>query len=474
MGYDDMPRKPVDFLKVAVPGEGEDDEPRRAEPSIYAHNAHKSQDFRRSVELRARPSSEMSKLNESMFRGDGIDDEEELEMDDAPPLNLASWGVDNFLAKEEPRPRSRASSINALNRATSPGPSMRPRLTSTTSSGAMHAAGAQERGENRRSAGYRARSLGNWETDRLYDGEVDEHGRVPFSSALPRPSSVADLEDLAARNQYPPAAFRNRSGSISGMQPIAFPSGGTPEAEPNPFELPPPSPAHTSRFDPKGLVHQRTTSFASMSTRQIGAIEGEGRNIGDNASIMTGPLRQDGPQRYSHSNLLRPKVLVMPQLLQDQEPVTRGPTKSVRDGYLDSTDARPLPPGAKTAHLSTYGSATGLNNRSSMTLSQITFRNSLMVGGQRDPSFADLEAQIKRAQNEGEMVEQEAELEPEPIEEETVPRRAPGKLYGRSLIDDLEARKAQLKSKQRYIYKVPYSLANCPIPEYSEATNALQ
>jgi len=97
----------------------------------------------------------------------------------------------------------------------------------------------------------------------------------------------------------------------------------------------------------------------------------------------------------------------------------------------------------------------GLNQRSSMTLSQITFRNSLMVGGQRDPSFADLEVHIKRAENEGEMVEQEAEPEPEPIEEDNVPRRAAGKLYGRSLIDDLEARKAQLKNRQRYVYKSP-------------------
>jgi hypothetical protein len=70
-----------------------------------------------------------------------------------------------------------------------------------------------------------------------------------------------------------------------------------------------------------------------------------------------------------------------------------------------------------------------------------------MVSGQRDPSYADLEENLRRAEKEGEIIQREVYLEPE--FEETVPHRAAGKLYGRSLIDDLEARKAQLKSKQR-------------------------
>ena len=54
--------------------------------------------------------------------------------------------------------------------------------------------------------------------------------------------------------------------------------------------------------------------------------------------------------------------------------------------------------------------------------------------------------------------EPEPELEPEPqpevpivqVEEEpTGPKRPPGKLYGRSLIDDLDARKAAMRGKQR-------------------------
>ena len=50
----------------------------------------------------------------------------------------------------------------------------------------------------------------------------------------------------------------------------------------------------------------------------------------------------------------------------------------------------------------------------------------------------------------------EPEPEPQPevpivqVEEEpTGPKRPPGKLYGRSLIDDLDARKAAMRGKQR-------------------------
>ena len=107
------------------------------------------------------------------------------------------------------------------------------------------------------------------------------------------------------------------------------------------------------------------------------------------------------------------------------------------------------------------------NPRSSMTLSQLTFRNTLMVDGQRDVAFADIDNRLKRATEEGEQVDLEAIQEPEPelaspmempevpIIEEPPPvafGRPAGKLYGKSLIDDLQSRKAEMRAKQRCVW----------------------
>ena len=80
-----------------------------------------------------------------------------------------------------------------------------------------------------------------------------------------------------------------------------------------------------------------------------------------------------------------------------------------------------------------------------------------MVDGQRDVTYADIDERLKRATEEGEQVELDvAELVVEsqptvaPMVEQSIPSgRAPGKLYGKSLIDDLQARKAEMKAKQR-------------------------
>ena len=79
------------------------------------------------------------------------------------------------------------------------------------------------------------------------------------------------------------------------------------------------------------------------------------------------------------------------------------------------------------------------------------------MDGQRDVAYTDIEGHLKRATEEGEQIHDEPEPEPEPepeipivqVEEPTGPKRPAGKLYGRSLIDDLEARKAHMRGKQR-------------------------
>ncbi|PVG03580.1 hypothetical protein CPB86DRAFT_695217 [Serendipita vermifera] len=452
MGYDEMPRKSTDFLGVTLPGET--GEPQMSETLPVAKGnvpntqrapeapvgGRKTPDGRRSVEMLTRPSSEIARLNGQMFQGaDDDEEEEENELGNGPELNLASWGVDEFLTKDKPKPRSRANSVNAYDRVASPGPSIRPRLESTTSSNGLANQALGERGANRRSAGYRANSAGDWAED-FQDRE----------SYRQRPNSMVDPADIAM-DQAPPTSFRRRSGSLSAMH--VFPSSTTPEGEPttpNPFEIPLPAEAGTSRFDPKALAHQRTISFASMSTRQVlmdgGDVQDHHSNYNDNASIMTDSRRLDTPHRYSRNDLLRPKVLIMPSPLQDRVVVPVKPKRPVREGFEDTTDARPLPPGAKTGERT---STFGINPRHSMSLAQLTFRNSLMVGGQRDPSYADIEGRLRRAEHEGEMIIQEVDPEPELETEAGAANRPAGKLFGRSLIDDLESRKAALKNKQR-------------------------
>jgi hypothetical protein len=92
------------------------------------------------------------------------------------------------------------------------------------------------------------------------------------------------------------------------------------------------------------------------------------------------------------------------------------------------------------------------NPLSDLTPSQQLFRNTLAVDGRFD-TFPD---DLPRAIEDGEQAQlYPEELEPEepppspPLPDTSIPKRPPGKLYGKSLIDDLESRKAQMRSKQR-------------------------
>lgn len=152
-------------------------------------------------------------------------------------------------------------------------------------------------------------------------------------------------------------------------------------------------------------------------------------------------------------DLMRPKVLVMPVPLSEQD---NAPEEHRRDGFLVSTDGPPLPPGARTRPVSSrLPSSTGSNGltfnpRQSLTLSQLTFRNTLLVDGQRDVSYVDVDDALPRAQEDGQQVDISHPEEIDEFGQLAQPEsRAPGSLYGRSLIDDLEQRKAQMKGKQR-------------------------
>jgi hypothetical protein len=234
--------------------------------------------------------------------------------------------------------------------------------------------------------------------------------------------------------------------------------------EDNPFAIHHPS--HISRFDPKVAARTRTQSSISMGSRMIlenhtGSVMTENRNAYSRE-----------PRYTTTMDLLRPKVLVMPSPLQAVTPtIPKQPTTIARDGFEISTDGPPLPPGARTSRRLSSTSIMAAetvplasnpfipNPHIDLSLSQKTFRNTLVVGG-RSGSYIDVDGGLPRATEDGEqvMVEEvpveEILLPPTPpLEEEYLQAKRPaGKLYGKSLIDDLENRKVQMRSKQRYLF----------------------
>lgn len=228
----------------------------------------------------------------------------------------------------------------------------------------------------------------------------------------------------------------------------------------NPFALEPPT--HISRFDPKAAARARTASNTSMGSRLL--LEN------DDASIMTRTQSRQEPRYSTTLDLLRPKVLVMPSPLQSVTATPHlQPEARVRNGFELSTDGPPLPPGARSSRrlsisASILDSSSPIpsnplvsnlftpNPLNDLSLSQKTFRNTL--GAQVGLYIDDIG--IPRATEDGEQID----LDPTPPDDTPVPivlledtdafkGRPAGKLYGKSLIDDLESRKANMRGKQR-------------------------
>ncbi|KAI0677115.1 hypothetical protein C8Q78DRAFT_960189 [Trametes maxima] len=284
-----------------------------------------------------------------------------------------------------------------------------------------------------------------------------ERGRPPSSLSLGSRALLGeDVRSASPASRFDPRAARGRtysSGSMGNM----LASEPQPD-EDNPFAVRPPSPSRMSRFDPKAQ-RVRTVSQGTMATQMM---------LDDNATFAAPPRER----RYSRLELMRPKVLIMPSPLQSSQPAAAQSTLRTHEGFELSTDGRPLPPGARAARRASVtlsvldpglsGAPVASNSftpnpRQSLTLSQLVFRNTLLVDGQRDVAYADIEGHLKRATNDGEQIEPEPEPEPEPqpdipivqVDETPGQKRPAGKLFGRSLIDDLEARKAEMRGKQR-------------------------
>lgn len=442
------------------------------------------------------------------FGADSNDGEEEAEQE--MEVDLTSWGLDAFMPKEKSRKgKGRAASVAAT---APPTTTVRSHVPLTNAEQFLQAP--------RRAVSYsRSMSLGGnldfiRETANAsqFDGRrrsiaspLDvinmDINRAPF--ARPRSNSASLMQSLAESSQAIPfptgptrATSPGPSDSISTRRPhertfsmasmnsrmlladvkeesrphSTYEDEGPPAKEDNPFALQPPS--QTSRFDPKYVEHARTISNASMGTRAL--------LNDDRSSVMTAPGDNfHRERRYSTTlDLLRPKVLVMPSPLQSTAPPEPLQVDNrVRDGFTLSKDGPPLPPGARTSRrTSTLLGSSDVppaiasnsftpNPLNDLTYAQKLFRNTLAVDGHLDGYPEDL----PRAREDGEQIElypEEPEIEevvlPPPPPEASSTKRPPGKLYGKSLIDDLETRKAQMRSKQRYAHSLSPCLMSVP------------
>jgi hypothetical protein len=381
------------------------------------------------------------------------EEEEELEVD------LESWGLDAFVPNDKKRSakakgkepafnstRAQQPFANYESLATSP---RRGVVTSKSVSLGGHVEFRNAISLDRRRSLASPLELAGMESDILFPPRSPTSRTTftqPVSQMLPESSAhndehrILDLLGTHDTNILDVPERRQRSASISTLDMLK-------STEDNPFAIERPS--HTSRFDPKATDRPRSHSDASNDSRLMQEAD------------YTPEIHYAKERPYSTLDLLRPKVLVMPSPLQ---PIAHAhdpePTNTVRDGFELTTDGPPLPPGAKSSRK--VSSFSALNSSSSipiasntftpnplldLSMSQKIFRNTLAIGGR--PSAVEYE--LPRATQDGDQVQ----LDP-PTMQDQVPDKVPsgsgrpvGKLYGKSLIDDLEARKAEMRSKQR-------------------------
>jgi hypothetical protein len=275
-------------------------------------------------------------------------------------------------------------------------------------------------------------------TEMLMDSE-ESHKPVdrPRSSSgvMSRGRPTSPFRDIAAeaaveRESYGSAGTPRPSSVISHKlfaeaQTDAH-SSSTDEDVANPFALPAPGGPRLSRFDPKAAAEAGPPSRGSV----VGTISlDEDRQLPGNSSRMS-------------TMLLRPRTLIMPVPLQSLvDPSASAPPQHLARGFQQG--AKPLPPGALTRPDSFIGSLPS----STLTSSQKIFSSSLAVDGQRDDGFiggADQDGEIGLGAIGG-MADEDGNRYGE---EEWRPTR---NVEGISLVDRLEARKAELKEKRRWV-----------------------
>uniref|UniRef100_A0A0W0FJW2 Uncharacterized protein n=1 Tax=Moniliophthora roreri TaxID=221103 RepID=A0A0W0FJW2_MONRR len=399
----------------------------------------------------------------NFFSEDRLEGEGEEEQEEVLDVDLTSWGLDAFMSKEKATKAAKGKAKSL--------PSTQP--LSIVPSYLPHTDVTGGVGVIRRPKTGRSMSVGNYDfltpvdnskrrqsigspldlaglevpapfqklSPTAYDEPIPV-GSIPFPTASVRSPSPGPDNDPTRHRTYSRASMDSQALLNDHERHRAISSGTMDTTrmldDDNPFALRPPS--RSSKFDPKAAVHARTMSNASFGSRMM--LDNDG------ASVMT----HNRKTQYSTKlDLLRPKVLVMPSPLQSSTPAPPPPPQG-RDGFQMSAE-RPLPPGARSTRGPIASNSFTPNPRNDLSLSQMTFRNNLMVDGKRDITFDD---GLPRALEDGQQAQLEFEeglvIDSAPtivVGDSLAPHRPAGKLYGKSLIDDLENRKAQMKGRQR-------------------------
>ncbi|KIY71448.1 hypothetical protein CYLTODRAFT_418838 [Cylindrobasidium torrendii FP15055 ss-10] len=397
----------------------------------------------------------------------GADEEYFEEESEDPPemeVDLTSWGVDHFIAKD-PKGKGKArsqtgeaplSSVSAhfpVHASVPEGALPRRRPTRSMSVGDYGHLVAEANDDRRKSVAnpldpeLMASGPSAFKRHRAASFTLDASTGPPAVESVPFPS-----QSIRAPSPYLDYDSRPRSTSIDSRMALGegrprSTSIGTMNMLENTdpmFSLEPPK--NASRFDPKAAAHARTLSQASLGSRML--LENDGASVMSRARTPSRPL--------STFDLLRPKVLVMPSPLQGAKPPPA--PEPVREGFIMSTDGTPMPIGSRDqrrqSQVPIASNSFIPNPVSQLSKSQLMFRNTLPGGGTANGQQPDMDHELPRATEDGQQVAfddgtTDDVVSPFPSDQVHTPGRAPGKLFGRSLIDDLEARKANMKAKQR-------------------------
>lgn len=505
--YDDLPepRRTRNYLRIALPNDADVGLTSPAPP--HDPSTRRSGETRRSLDILREQGEQYFQQDEN-----GDDNEEGSDaVSSIEDVDLASWGLDSLIpektkvSKDKARPRQRSGPARIR-----PASEHLDNLPNPHSPQEMESESRMLGATRRPPPGPRSHSLfGDAGMKKLF---LDEHitgnadaSTFPLSGRRHTIAMPDEFGEMTSALPILPPPPRPRSAAGISVDPSTAPfprsrPGSALERleseEENAFAVPLPPPDRLSRFDPKALQSRPLSGSSWISTEELRAARqraqsnvsfGEMRDVEDDSaardpSVITG-LADAGnrhsqmpvapslaeTRRFSRMELMRPKVLIMPGPLREvkTKPDPVDAELKRRGGFADSTGDRPLPvnfrasaapgvlPGPRPLSM-VGGGAGGLgemllpnNPRMSLSTTQLMFRNNLLVGGQRDVSYLDIDNRLARATQEGEKIEVYEE-DPNYIENEFLELHRPtGKLLGKSLMDTLEARKAEIRGKRR-------------------------
>ena len=356
-------------------------------------------------------------------------------MQDMSKVDLSTWGLPNHLVSPDlpGSPRTRLPTLRSTSYSTTP-PAMTSPLRQRVPS--IHLDIMQtlnlEEGSLLRRESDPMELLGEEVRRESVDEVLREAQRV-------RLSANSKLSPMAPHMvPLPPSPAMGYAGSFVGSSSspqLSSTATFLPDVDfSNPFAMPAPPPERQSRFDPK--ARGSVVDDTEVLSENMGRPSLSGQRSSSTSNIPAPPPQSPQrvwndiptakdygrpllPSRYSTSfgpkrSSLRPQSLVMPSLL-SQQPPPASPKQRIPDGF--TLGEKPLPPGSRSSIMSL-----GYEGRPKLplSLSQRTFRSSLLIDGKRESD----EFFVGGATEEGEVGLKDSENS-----EQQQAERLPGKLY---------------------------------------------